>query len=36
MNKTVKYVMNELDSIDIDTILDWHFAEFLIEKKFVL
>lgn len=35
-HKTVKYLMNEIDSIDIDTILDWHFAEFLIEKKFVL
>jgi N-acylneuraminate cytidylyltransferase len=35
-NKTVKYVMNEIDSIDIDTYLDWHFAEFLIEKKLVL
>lgn len=33
--KIVKYTMNELESTDIDTMVDWLWAEFLIEKKLV-
>jgi CMP-N,N'-diacetyllegionaminic acid synthase len=32
MNK-VKYVMKEIDSLDLDTLLDWSFAEFLLERE---
>ena len=31
--KVIKYEMNEYDSIDIDTNLDWEFCEFLLKKK---
>ena len=31
--KTTKYLMNAIDSTDIDTTLDWDFAEFLMEKR---
>ena len=31
--KIVKYQMNTIDSIDLDTQLDWDFCEFLIEKN---
>jgi CMP-N,N'-diacetyllegionaminic acid synthase len=30
-----KYLMTEIYSVDIDSMLDWHWAEFLIEKKLV-
>lgn len=33
--KIKKYIMSKNVSIDIDTILDWYWAEFLIEKKLV-
>lgn len=33
--KRVKYVMPEINSIDIDTITDWYIAESLIEKKVI-
>lgn len=33
--KVVKYEMDVLSSVDLDTLLDWAFAEFLIEKKFI-
>jgi N-acylneuraminate cytidylyltransferase len=33
--KVVKYEMDELSSIDLDTPLDWAYAEFLIEKGFI-
>ena len=28
-----KYVMNNLNSIDIDNALDWEFAEYIMRKK---
>lgn len=31
--KIVKYVMDELHSIDLDTMLDWKYAEFVIKEK---
>lgn len=31
--KVIKYEMNPIHSLDLDTNLDWEFAEFLIEKK---
>jgi N-acylneuraminate cytidylyltransferase len=31
--KTRKYVMEEAESVDIDTPLDWEFSEFLMKKK---
>ena len=27
--------MSELDSVDIDTMLDWDYCEFLIDKGYV-
>ncbi|MDD3744823.1 MAG: acylneuraminate cytidylyltransferase family protein [Lentimicrobiaceae bacterium] len=33
IKKTGKYKMNEISSIDIDSQLDWDFAEFLIQNK---
>jgi len=33
ISKTIKYSMDEISSIDIDTQLDWDFAEFLIRKN---
>lgn len=33
--KSIKYVMDELSSIDLDTMLDWKFAEFLINEKII-
>lgn len=33
--KIKKYIMNELHSIDIDTTMDWLFAEFIIEKGLI-
>ncbi len=33
--KLIKYEMDKLSSIDLDTPLDWAFAEFLIEKGFI-
>jgi CMP-N,N'-diacetyllegionaminic acid synthase len=30
-----KFVMDEKSSVDIDTELDWNFAEFIIEKNLV-
>jgi len=33
--KTVKFLMDEISSVDIDNQLDWDFAEFLIEKNLV-
>jgi len=32
-DKVVKYVMEEKDSLDIDTPMDWALAEYLINKK---
>lgn len=31
----VKYVMDDLHSVDLDTIIDWKFAEFLIKEKMI-
>lgn len=31
----IKYLMDDLYSLDIDTTLDWHFAEFLLNKHLV-
>lgn len=33
--KVLKYLMEELDSVDLDTLLDWEFAEYLIQKDIV-
>ncbi|MEM0374224.1 MAG: acylneuraminate cytidylyltransferase family protein [Sulfolobales archaeon] len=33
--KVIKYEMDALSSIDLDTPLDWAYAEFLIEKGFI-
>lgn len=33
--KRVKYVMDETSSVDLDTMLDWRYAEFLIKEKIV-
>jgi CMP-N,N'-diacetyllegionaminic acid synthase len=33
--KIVKFPMTGLASVDIDTMLDWHWAEYLIEKGLV-
>lgn len=30
LKKTVKYVMNEIESIDIDTMFDWKLCEFIL------
>jgi CMP-N,N'-diacetyllegionaminic acid synthase len=30
-----KYLMTDIYSVDIDSMLDWHWAEYLIEKKLV-
>lgn len=32
--KVVKYEMDNISSIDLDTLLDWAYAEFLIEKQY--
>lgn len=31
--KIVKYVMDELHSVDLDTMLDWKYAEFVIKER---
>ncbi|MFT4643869.1 MAG: CMP-N,N'-diacetyllegionaminic acid synthase, partial [Planctomycetota bacterium] len=31
--KVIKYQMDDVSSIDIDTSLDWEFAEFIANKK---
>ena len=31
--RILKYVMDDISSLDIDTPLDWEFAETIIEKK---
>ena len=33
--KVIKYEMDKISSTDLDTMLDWYWAEFLIEKKLV-
>lgn len=33
--KIKKYLMSKTESVDIDTMTDWYWAEFLIEKKLV-
>lgn len=33
--KRVKYVMDEISSVDLDTMTDWMYAEFLIKEKLV-
>jgi N-acylneuraminate cytidylyltransferase len=33
--KRVKYVMDDLHSLDLDTMIDWKFAEFLIDEKLI-
>ncbi|MDR0185533.1 acylneuraminate cytidylyltransferase family protein [Prevotella brunnea] len=33
--KRIKYVMDDISSVDLDTMLDWHYAEFLIKEKLV-
>lgn len=33
--RRVKYVMDELHSLDIDNMLDWMFAEFIIKEKII-
>lgn len=35
-NKVVKYEMDRISSVDLDTEFDWRFAEFIIEKKYFL
>jgi len=32
--KTIKYVMSEMDSVDIDTMFDWQLCEVLIKDFF--
>lgn len=32
--KVIKYEMDNISSIDLDTLLDWAYAEFLIEKQY--
>lgn len=32
-SKRVKYVMDEIHSVDLDNMIDWKFAEFLIKEK---
>ncbi len=34
-SKRLKYVMDDLHSVDIDTMIDWKFAEFLIREKLI-
>ena len=34
--KIKKYIMDEGHSVDLDTMLDWNWAEFLLEKKIVI
>jgi len=34
-SRRVKYVMDELHSVDLDNMIDWKFAEFLIKEKLV-
>lgn len=34
-SKRIKYVMDDLHSVDIDTMIDWKFAEFLIREKLI-
>jgi CMP-N,N'-diacetyllegionaminic acid synthase len=34
-SKVIKYEMEEKYSLDIDSTLDWEFAEFLLNKKFI-
>jgi CMP-N,N'-diacetyllegionaminic acid synthase len=34
-SRVIKYTMSRTDSVDIDTPLDWAWAEFLIEKGFI-
>ena len=33
--KRRKYVMDELHSVDLDTIIDWKFAEFLLQEEMI-
>lgn len=33
--KIVKYVMDELHSVDLDTMLDWKYAEFVIKERLI-
>jgi N-acylneuraminate cytidylyltransferase len=33
--KIKKYVMDEISSLDLDTLLDWHFCTFLVERGIV-
>ena len=33
--KVKKYEMDKISSTDLDTMTDWHWAEFLIEKKLI-
>lgn len=33
--KTVKYVMDEIHSVDLDTMLDWKYAEFIIKEGLI-
>ena len=32
--KVIKYEMDNISSVDLDTLLDWAYAEFLIEKQY--
>ena len=34
--RRVKYVMDETSSVDLDTMLDWSYAEFLIKENIVV
>lgn len=34
-SKVVKYPMNQLESVDLDTPLDWRFAELLVEENYI-
>lgn len=34
--RRVKYVMDSLSSVDLDTIIDWKFAEFILKERLLL
>ena len=34
-HRTIKFVMDDISSVDIDSNFDWMFAEFVLNNKFV-
>ena len=34
-SKRIKYVMDEIHSVDLDNMIDWKFAEFVIKEGLV-